>query len=51
MFSVYALFHFEEISCSYFLEVFFSFLLHEWVLNFVKCFFCIYLDNHKGFIL
>ena len=34
-----------------FLRFLFSFLLHEWVLNFVKCFFCIYLDNHKGFIL
>ena len=23
---------------------------HEWMLNFIKCFFCIYLDNHVIFV-
>ena len=29
----------------------FFFFYHEWVLNFVKCFFCIYWDDHVIFIL
>ena len=32
---------------AHFLETFY----HKWVLNFVKSFFCIYLDNHMVFIL